>query len=79
MIDPDKRNAVYQLHCEGVSLRKISRLLHISYNTVSRIVQQQGKMPETQRKDRIQKIRDPQSIRTHDPPADAFPREVGIG
>ena len=38
MIDPDKRNAVYQLHREGVSLRKISRLLGISYNTVSRIV-----------------------------------------
>jgi transposase len=53
MIDPDKRNAVYHLHCEGVSLRKISRLLRISYNTVSRIVQQQGKMPDTQRKDRI--------------------------
>ncbi len=54
MIDPDKRNAVYQLHCEGVSLRKISRLLQISYNTVSRIVQQQGKVPLAQRKDCIQ-------------------------
>jgi len=53
MIDPDKRNAVYQLHREGVSLRKISRLLRISYNTVSRIVQQQGQMPLAQRKDRI--------------------------
>jgi transposase len=53
MIDPDKRNAVYQLHCEGVSLRKISRLLRLSYNTVSRIVQQQGKMPLARRKDRI--------------------------
>jgi len=53
MIDPDKRNAIYQLHREGVSLRKISRSLHISYNTVSRIVRQQGKMPHTQRKDRI--------------------------
>jgi len=53
MIDPDKRNAIYQLHLEGVSLRKISRLLHVSYNTVSRVVGEQGKMPDRQRKDRI--------------------------
>ena len=53
MIDPDKRKAIYQLHREGLSLRKISRLLHVSYNTVSRIVQQQGRMPEKQRKDCI--------------------------
>lgn len=54
MIDPEKRNAVYQLHCEGVSLRKISRLLHLSYNTVSRIVQDQGKMPDAAQPNRIQ-------------------------
>jgi transposase len=53
MIDPEKRNAVYQLHCEGVSLRKIGRLLHLSFNTVSRIVRAQGKMPDAAQKSRI--------------------------
>jgi transposase-like protein len=43
MIEPDVRNAIYQLHQQGMSLREISRCLHISRNAVRRIVKQQGK------------------------------------
>jgi transposase len=53
MIDPDKRKAVFQLHREGMPLREISRRLRISRNTVRSIVDQQGKMPQSERKDRI--------------------------
>ena len=42
MIDPDKRNAIFQLHQEGMSLREISRRLHVSRNAVRTIVRQQG-------------------------------------
>ncbi len=52
MIDPDKRNAIFQLHTEGMSLREISRRLHISRKTVRKIIQQQGEMPDTVRKDK---------------------------
>jgi transposase len=54
MIDPDMRNAVFQLHQEGMSLRQISRCLHVSRNAVRRIVRQQGKTVRKERKDRIQ-------------------------
>ena len=53
MIDPDKRNAVFQLHEAGMPLREISRRLHISRNTVRNIIRQRGKMPQTERKDKI--------------------------
>jgi len=53
MIDPDKRNAVFQLHKAGMPLREISRRLHISRNTVRSIVRHRGKMPGTERKDKI--------------------------
>ena len=53
MIDPDMRKAIFQLHQEGMSLREISRRLHISRNAVRRIVQQQGKLTRKGRKDRI--------------------------
>lgn len=52
MIDPDKRKAIFQLHTEGMSLREISRRLHVSQKTVRKIVQQQGQMPDTVRKDK---------------------------
>jgi transposase len=52
MIDPDKRKAIFQLHTEGMSLREISRRLHVSRKTVRKIVQQQGEMPDTVRKDK---------------------------
>ncbi len=54
MIDPDMRNAVFQLHQEGMSLREISRRLHVSRNAVRAIVKQQGKMSRRERKDTIQ-------------------------
>jgi transposase len=54
MIEPDKRNALYQLHLEGMPLREISRRFQISRNTVRAVILQQGAMPQTVRKDKIQ-------------------------
>jgi transposase len=54
MIDPDKRNAIFQLHQEGLSLREISRLLHVSRNAVRTIIRQQGKIACKQRDDKIE-------------------------
>ena len=54
MIDPDKCNAVYLLHQEGMPLREISRRLNISRNTVRRIVKQKRVVSPSQRKDKIQ-------------------------
>ncbi len=54
MIDPDMRNAMYQLHLAGMSRREISRQLRISRKTVREIIQQQGMLPQTVRKDKIQ-------------------------
>ena len=45
MIDPDKCNAVYLLHTEGMAVREISRRLNISRNTVRRIIKQKGVVP----------------------------------
>lgn len=53
MIDPDTRNAIYQLHTAGMPLREISRRFKISRNTVRQIIRQQGGMPQTVRKDKI--------------------------
>ena len=53
MIDPDTRNAIFQLHTEGMSLREISRRLHVSRNAVRTIIRQQGKINRKDRKDRI--------------------------
>ena len=54
MIDPDKRNAIFQLHQEGMSLRQISRCLHVSRSAVWKIVQQQGQLDRQQRSDKKQ-------------------------
>ena len=54
MIDPDMRNAVFHLHQEGMSLREISRCLHLSRNAVRAIVRQQGKVVRKERQDKIQ-------------------------
>ena len=54
MIDPDKCNAVYLLHTEGMPVREISRRLNISRNTVRRIVRQKRVVSPSQRKDKIQ-------------------------
>ena len=53
MIDPDRRNAIYQMHLAGVPLREISRQLHASRDSVRTVVRQQGVMPQTVRKDKI--------------------------
>jgi len=53
MIGPDKRNAVYLLHEEGMGVREIARSLKVSPNTVMRIIAQKGEMPQTVRKDKI--------------------------
>ena len=53
MIDQDKRQAIYYLHKEGMSLRKIARNMGISVNTIISIVKQQGLIPEALRKDKI--------------------------
>jgi transposase len=53
MIDQDKRQAIYCLHKEGMSLRQIARNMRISVNTVKSIIRQQGMLPEQVRKDKI--------------------------
>ncbi len=54
MIDPDTRNAIFQLHQAGMSWREISRRLDVSRNAVRAIVKQQGKMSRRERKGTIQ-------------------------
>ncbi len=54
MIGPDVRNAIYQLHQAGMSLREISRRLHVSRNAVRRIVKQEGKLARRERSDKKQ-------------------------
>jgi transposase len=53
MIDPGKRNAIYQLHLEGMSQREISRLMRVSRKAVKRIVDQRGKFLRADRKDKL--------------------------
>jgi transposase len=54
MIEPDMRNAIFQLHQNGMSLREISRRLQISRNAVRAIVKQQGKLTRKERNDKRQ-------------------------
>ena len=54
MIGPDVRNAIYQLHRAGMSLREISRRLPVSRSAVRRIVKQQGKFARRDRSDKKQ-------------------------
>jgi transposase len=53
MIEADKRKAIYLLHQEGMSLRQIARRLHLSRNTVRRVIQQQGQMPAVVHADQL--------------------------
>ena len=53
MIDPDMRNAIYQLHLAGRPLREICRQFQVSRNTVRAVIRQQGATPQTVRKDKI--------------------------
>jgi len=54
MITPDDRSAIYQLHLAGTSQAEIGRQFHVSDRTVRRIICQQGAVPQTVRKDKIQ-------------------------
>ena len=54
MIDLDKRKAIYLLHQEGMGFGEIARNLSVDRHTVSDIVSQQGEMPESTRKDKIE-------------------------
>jgi transposase len=53
MIEADKRQAVFALHQEGMSLHEIARRLRLSRNTVRSIIAQKGEMPVWVRKDKI--------------------------
>ena len=53
MIDADRRKAIYQLHLEGMSLHEISRRFRINRRTIRTIIRQQGALPRTVRKDKI--------------------------
>ena len=54
MIEPDVRNAIYQMHQQGMSLREISRCLRVSRNAVRKIVKQEGKPARRNRRDKKQ-------------------------
>lgn len=54
MIDANKRKAIFLLHNEGMGVREISRKLRVSINTVRKIIDQKGQMPEITRRDKIQ-------------------------
>lgn len=54
MIDPDTRNAIYQLHLTGMRLREISRQFKVGRNTVREVIRLRGAMSQTVRKDKIQ-------------------------
>jgi hypothetical protein len=54
MIDPGVRNAIYQLHLAGTSLRQISRQLKVNRHTVRMVIRNQGAVPQKARKDKIQ-------------------------
>ena len=53
MIDPEKRKAIWLLHCNGTSVRKIARLFRVARNTVREIIKNEGQMPNSARSDRI--------------------------
>ena len=50
----DLRYEGYQMHQQGMSLREISRCLHVSRNAVRRIVKQEGKSARRERSDKKQ-------------------------
>ena len=52
MIETDKRKAIYLLHQEGMQDKEIARRLGVSPTSVRTIIQQQGVMPRTIRKDK---------------------------
>ena len=53
MLDADLRSAIHRLHSEGIGIKKISRQLHVSRNTVREVIAQGGKVPQSKRSDRV--------------------------
>jgi transposase len=53
MIDPEKRKAIWVLHCQGTGVRKIAGLFGVDRNTVREIIKNKGQMPDSNRSDRI--------------------------
>ena len=53
MIDPDTCKAIDKLHEQGMSIRQISRSLHLSRNTIRKILRQKEQLP-TARCDKIE-------------------------
>lgn len=53
MIEEKIRKAIFCLNEEGMSIREISRRLHVSRNTVAAIIKRKGEKPEKTRKDKI--------------------------
>jgi len=53
MIDANKRKAIFLFYNEGVSVRELSRKLNVSINTVRKIIDQGGDLPEIERPDKI--------------------------
>jgi len=53
MIDANKRKAIFLFYNEGVSVRELSHKLNVSINTVRKIIDQGGDLPEIERPDKI--------------------------
>jgi len=53
MIEADKRQAMFLLHQEGMSLHEMARRFGVSRNTVRAVIQNQGQMPVATRRDKI--------------------------
>ena len=53
MIEAEKRKTIFLLHQEGHSDYKLAALFRVSRNTIRKIIEQQGNMPQTVRSDTI--------------------------
>jgi hypothetical protein len=74
MIDANKRKAIFLLHNEGMGIREISRKLRASTNTVSKIIDQKGQLPETIRQDKI--CVDPELLRNLHTKCDGYVQRI---
>jgi len=74
MIDANKRKVIFLLHNEGMGVREISRNLKVSTNTVSMIIEQKGRFPETIRHDKI--TVDPELLRSLHTKCDGYVQRI---
>ncbi len=74
MIDVNKRKAIFLLYNEGMGIREISRKLKVSTNTVSKIIKQKGRLPETIRQDKIRI--DPELLRNLHAKCDGYVQRI---